>query len=129
MAQRVGGRRRTTSAGLESSFLPLPQHGCRHAKQSAPAPAARTEITQWRGGRRRTSGTTASATLDSDFIPLRPAAVLEGLLLKLPHIDGCEMSRTLRNIRPLSSSPDNKIIHNTGPESLHQLLYMYIIRV
>jgi hypothetical protein len=49
VAQRLGGRRRTlrtTSASSESSFLPLTQHGSRHAKQKALAlPAAGTAVT------------------------------------------------------------------------------------
>ena len=47
--------------------------------------------------------------------------VQEGLLLKMPHTDSAETSRRAPlNIRPRSSNPVNKIIHNTGSESLNQ---------
>ena len=47
-------------------------------------------------------------------------SVLEGPLLKMPHTDGDEMSRTFLKIRPRSSRPENKIIHNIVCESLNQ---------
>ena len=108
--------------------LPILQCGSCHAKQRASAtPAAGRALIQRRGGRRRTSGTTASATLEfvSFLLPhflLQCWRVPEGPLLKMSHTDGGETLRIFLEIRPPSSSPENKIVHNTGRERLNQFI-------
>ena len=135
VAQRLVGRKltsRTTLASLESSALLLPQCGSRYVKQKAPAtPTVGTAVTQWRGGRRRTSGMTASTTLESDSLLLPPSTqlqywrVLEGTFLKIPHTDGGKTSRRFLKIRPRSSSPENKVIQSTSCETNFRMLFWF----
>ena len=127
--QQLGGRRRTsrTLASLESSSLPLPQRGSRYAKQRATAtPKAGTSNPV---ARRKKTESNDDRIDDVGVQLLSPPSlppcwrVTERPLLKFPHTDGGKTSRRFLKITPRSSSPEKDIIHNTGRESLNQLIW------
>ena len=101
------------STSLESSSLPLPQRGIRHAKQRVPTTPA--------------AGTTALTTKSGSFLLplLLPTAVLKSAG-RTSSEDAANRERqkliVFIKIRPQSSSLENKIMHNTDHESLNQFI-------